>query len=39
MPPGEKNSWRVGRVRVEVWEEAIGGCYSIIGPEEVEGQR
>ncbi len=26
MPPGEKNSWSVGRVRVEVSEEAIGGC-------------
>ena len=24
-PPGEKNSWRVGRVRIEVSEEAIGG--------------
>jgi hypothetical protein len=25
MPPGEKNSCRVGKVRIEVWEEAIGG--------------
>ena len=24
MPPGAKNSWRVGRARVEVSEEAIG---------------
>ena len=40
MPPGAKNSWRVGRVRVEVSEEAIGaGAFSIIGPSQTTGDR
>ena len=39
-PPGEKNSWRVGRVRDEVWEVAIdAGAPSIIGPSSMAKER
>jgi hypothetical protein len=39
MPPGAKNSWRVGR-RVEVSVEAIGGgAFLIIGPSQTAGDQ